>query len=462
LLFRTRTSRRKILAAVTNGVALSAIAFAGGCETKSFIDPTELGRYKRDPLVLPIVNQLDPVAEGPDAQWTRATDPTADDLKAAVGDYRVSANDLLAITLSDINGPNTETVKQARVTESGNISLPYLESPIRAAGLTEIQLEQVIVQAYKTANLIQHAQISVTTVEARGRAFSVLGAVGASGEYAIVETDFRLLNAMILARNVNSPFVDYVYVIRQLHPAELAEPATMPAINPGPTIPAPSTGPSSDELAPKSEADHPSDPVASAAAAEDHVMHLAVAGDSQAQAVQAADQAPAHFDGFRDPGPEQDVRIIRIPYDAIRRGDLRYNITIRPKDVIYVPDPQTGYYYVGGHVARPGAYTLSGQKMTLKDAIISASMFDGLAIPERTDIIRQVHPDHEIYVRVDLTKIFSGEEPDLYLKPHDKIMVGTNALAPFIAAFRGAFRVTYGLGFLYDRNYSYSSNGQAL
>lgn len=458
MLFRIRTSRRA-LAAIANGLALSAIVFAGGCETKSFIDPTELGRYQKDPLVLPIVNQLDPVAEGPEAQWTHATDPTADDLKPTVGDYRVSPNDLLAITLSDINGPNTETVKQARVTESGNISLPYLDNPIRAAGLTEIQLEQVIVQAYKNANLIQHAQISVTVVEARGRAFSVLGAVGASGEYAIVETDFRLLNAMILARNVSSPFVDTVYVIRQLRQPELAEPATMPAVNPGPVIPPPTTGPSSDELAPpKTEANHPPEPLASAAVPENHVVHLAAGVETHARAQQAA----ARFDGFRDPGPEQDVRVIRIPYEALRRGDLRYNITIKPRDIIYVPDPQTGYYYVGGHVARPGAYTLSGQKMTLKDAIISASMFDGLAIPQRTDIIRQVHPDHEIYVRVDLAKIFSGEMPDLYLKPHDKIMVGTNALAPFVAAFRGAFRVTYGLGFLYDRNYSYSSTGQAL
>jgi protein involved in polysaccharide export with SLBB domain len=459
--FRTRTSRRRILAAVSNSLALSALALAGGCETKSFIDPTELGRYKKDPLVLPIVNELDPAMEGADTQWGRATDPTADDLKPAIGDYRIAPNDLLAITLSDVNGPNTETVKQIRVAESGNISLPYLDNPIRAAGLTEIQLEQVIVQAYKNANLIQHAQISVTVVEARGRAFSVLGAVGATGEYAIVETDFRLLNALVLARNVSSPFVDTVYVIRQTNPPELAEPpATMPSTPNGPVIPPPTTGPSSEELAPpKTEATPPPDTTAFAAPGPNHVVHLSAATDTRAEATPAA----APFDGFRDPGPEQSVRIIRIPYEALRRGDLKYNITIRPRDIIYVPDPQTGYYFVGGHVARPGAYTLSGQKMTLKDAIISASMFDGLAIPQRTDIIRQVHPDHEIYVRIDLEKIFSGEEPDIYLKPHDKIMVGTNALAPFIAAFRGAFRVTYGLGFLYDINYAYNTNtGQVL
>jgi polysaccharide biosynthesis/export protein len=32
-------------------------------------------------------------------------------------------------------------------------------------------------------------------------------------------------------------------------------------------------------------------------------------------------------------------------------------------------------------------------------------------------------------------------------------MVGTNAMASFLAAARGAFRVTYGFGFLYDRNF---------
>ena len=461
--FRTRTSRRRIVAAVTHGLALSALALAGGCETKGFIDPTEMGRYQKDPLVLPIVNQLDPATEEGESQWARATEPTADDLKPVVGDYRISQNDLLAITLSDIQGPNTETVKQARVTESGNISLPFLDNPIHAAGLTEIQLEQVIVQAYKNANLIQHAQVSVTVLEARGRAFSVIGSVQGPGEYAIVETDFRLLNAMVLCRNVSSPFVDYVYIIRRTEPApEAPQPATLPAApqpnTGGPVIPPPTTGPSSEDLAPKTEANSPADvtalaapapaPAAAPAAGEDRVVHLAA--------------EPARFDGFRDPGPDQGTRIIRVPYEAIRRGDLKYNITIHPKDILYVPDPQTGFYFVGGHVARPGAYTLSGQKMTVKDAIISASMLDGLAIPQRTDIIRQIHPDHEIYVRVDLSKIFSGEEPDVYLKPHDKIMVGTNALAPFIAAIRGGFRITYGFGFLFDRNYAYTTTGQAL
>ena len=55
--------------------------------------------------------------------------------------------------------------------------------------------------------------------------------------------------------------------------------------------------------------------------------------------------------------------------------------------------------------------------------------------------------------RIDVAKIFNGEEPDIYLKPDDQVLVGTNAIAPFLAALRGAFRITYGFGFLYDRNF---------
>jgi hypothetical protein len=44
------------------------------------------------------------------------------------------------------------------------------------------------------------------------------------------------------------------------------------------------------------------------------------------------------------------------------------------------------------------------------------------------------------------------------LKPDDQVLVGTNALAPFLAAFRSGFRLTYGFGFIYDRNYWEQNN----
>ncbi len=166
------------------------------------------------------------------------------------------------------------------------------------------------------------------------------------------------------------------------------------------------------------------------------------------------------FGGFRESHPGSGVRVIRIPYQGLKRGELKYNIAIHPHDVIYVQPPEQGFYFVGGHVTRGGSFQLIGQKVTLKDAIISANMLDGLAIPQRTDIIRHVAPDHQVFVRIDLARVFSGDAPDIYLKPGDEVIVGTNALAPFLAAIRGGFRITYGFGFLYDRNYAYPGNLQ--
>jgi polysaccharide biosynthesis/export protein len=109
---------------------------------------------------------------------------------------------------------------------------------------------------------------------------------------------------------------------------------------------------------------------------------------------------------------------------------------------------------MAGHVASPGAYTLTGMKVTLLQAVASARGLDQLAVPERTDLIRRIGSDKSLYLRVNLKKIAMGEEADIFLKPNDQVWVGTDFYPPFLAALRGAFRMTYGFGFLYDRNYA--------
>jgi hypothetical protein len=109
---------------------------------------------------------------------------------------------------------------------------------------------------------------------------------------------------------------------------------------------------------------------------------------------------------------------------------------------------------MGGHFQNGGVFNLTGQHITLKQAVISARMLDGYGVPRKTDVIRRIGGDKEVFVRVDLSKIFDGKQPDIFLKANDVIQVGTDWYPPFLAAIRGAFRITYGFGFLYDRNYS--------
>jgi polysaccharide export outer membrane protein len=455
---------------VASGFGLACLSVLGGCDTRGFYDPSELapGKYSSTPLAMPILSNLDPAVEDGNDDFASATDPTADDQHTTKGDYTVSKNDLLQITISDLGGPGQgETQKVTRVSDSGNISLPYINS-LHAAGLTEIELEQAIVEAYRNANLIQNAQVSVSDVEPRGRTFSVIGAIAAPGEYQIVDSEFRVLNALVMARDVTTTGLDYIYIVRQndtVKPAG-AGPAAAPAPVTKPAAP--------DELAPPKTEGPALNKAAVADAASDNVkvLHLladppaaepapAVVVPPPAPVPAPADAAapaakPFEFDG---PNAMDQTRLIRIPLDALRKGDLRYNIPLRARDLIIVPVPEAGEYYMSGHVQRPGAFTLTNRKLTLKEAVASAGMLDQVAIPQRTEIIRRVKPDHEIFVRVDLAQIFAGNQPDVYLKPYDQVMVGTNALASFLAAARGAFRITYGFGFLYDRNFFTGING---
>jgi polysaccharide export outer membrane protein len=437
------------------GVLLAGVLVMGtGCETKSFIDPSELGRYKKDPLVLPILDRLDTGIEEPTEEFADAGEIRPDDLVADASDYVIGRNDLINVSITDLVGPGVETLKTTRVAESGKISLPLI-GQLQAAGRTEADLEQDIIAAYRDAGLIQNAQVSVTVVEARQRKFSVLGS-GRNGQYALVESDFRILDAMVLMGELG-PYTDYVYVIRQERDATTTQPAAddaaAPADEGGPLLPdedplapqpAPSTEPAAgDDLTPEGEGP------------------MAIV-DGQPVAVDPAATLPEEVAATSPSGEEFEFgylaepkgkRVIRVPVQPLMRGELKYNIVIRPNDLIMIPPPVTGEYYLGGHVARGGVYSLTGRKISLKQAIISGGGLDGVAIPERTDIIRRIGPNKEVWARVDLNAIFDGRQPDIWLKPNDQIMVGTNALAPFIAAVRNGFRFSYGTGLFYDANF---------
>lgn len=500
---RLPVSLRNCLRPAAATALLGAAAVIVGCEMPSNFDPSEMGglRSRRHELLpVRILDKIDPAVEEPDEAFSSATAPRPEDIRAPLGDYAVSRNDVLTISISDLQGPGIETVKQAKVSESGNISLPYI-GQVRAEGRTEIELEQEIVAAYRRANLIEQATVSVVVYEARGRAYSITGAVQRPNVYAIVEADYRVLDALTAAGDTTSIYNNVMYIIRRLddRPTPAANGAEGQMTEPSP-------GPSEDDLAPRSRSDAghsrgekvlqlaqdvaPGSAIAQPADDDDRIINLdgrevpARTGAAQPTtrratgAAQSGSTAPPGRAGtnarpaptpgsgvsqvggfeFNDLAPPPDVRVIRVPLDELRKGDLKYNVVIRPRDTLFVPPAENGIYYMGGHVAQPGAYTLSGQRVTLKQAIISARMLDPLAIPQRTDVIRRLGPDREVWVRVDLAKLFAGRQPDVFIKPDDQVLVGTNLIAPYLAALRNSFRFTYGAGFIYDRNFAYNRN----
>jgi hypothetical protein len=148
------------------------------------------------------------------------------------------------------------------------------------------------------------------------------------------------------------------------------------------------------------------------------------------------------------------ARIIAINLPKLKAAEARMNIIIRNGDVIQVPPLEGGEFYIMGEVLRPGAYSLMGRRVTLKQAVAAAGNFGALSWPNNSVLIRRIGRDQEQMMAVLLNEIFAGREADVYLKPDDIVAVGSHWSTPFLAVWRNAFRMTYGFGFIYDRNYS--------
>jgi polysaccharide biosynthesis/export protein len=291
-----------------------------------------------------------------------------------------------------------------------------------------------------------------------------------------------MIDALVLAGDVTVPSIEFAYIIRPpVNKAATSQPVTQPAtpepvtpgngsnlLEPKPTLDKTPPPAEHSETAPATNGPKPTgtatlEDTTKPTADADKSAPVYVNGNQPIDATQptAAATMPATAPGsftFNAPLPADQSTIIRIPLRQLLNGDLKYNVVIRPQDTVVIPVPEAGEFYMGGHVQRVGVYSLTGRQITLKQAIISAGMLDELAVPERTEIIRRLGRDKEIYVRVNLAKVFRGQQPDVFLKPYDQIMVGTDFLAPFWAALRNGFRITYGFGFLYDRNFYNAPN----
>jgi len=167
-----------------------------------------------------------------------------------------------------------------------------------------------------------------------------------------------------------------------------------------------------------------------------------------------AGPSPTGVVDWEELASEGQQRVIRIPADKIRHGDPNYDVVIKHQDWIRLDAGPVGTFYLMGHVVRPGVYSLTGQEITLTQAIAAAGGFDAIAWPTRCEIRRRIDGDREEITQWDLARIMDGRDRDLFLKKDDVVNVGTHAIAPLLATIRNSFRLTYGFGFVYDRNFA--------
>ena len=176
--------------------------------------------------------------------------------------------------------------------------------------------------------------------------------------------------------------------------------------------------------------------------------------DADGSRLRVVENAQARKENRKQNKKASNTKVIEINYLTLVQGEPSLNIVIRPGDAIYCDSGEIGVVYIDGEISRPGVYNLpTSGRLTLSRLVAAAGGVSELAIPERCDLIRRLGSDKEACVRVSLAAIRNRGEPDIFLKPDDHLIVGTNFWALPLARFRRDLSFPNSVGFQLDRNF---------
>lgn len=184
------------------------------------LDPTQIGRFEPTPKVNVILNTLG-VAEEPSPAYEGAEDPRPEDLIDFQTDYVFGPGDIVQISIFELYQEGQLYTNNYVVTETGRISIPDV-GLVRAAGLTEPQLEQEI-RDILSPNILKNPSVTVSLVESQKQYFSIVGqGLGTSGRFPLPRYTFRLTDAIALTGSIAEFNLSYIYVSRDV-PVEHSE-----------------------------------------------------------------------------------------------------------------------------------------------------------------------------------------------------------------------------------------------
>lgn len=491
-----QSSRVRLAAATLASCGLASPVLMTGCEHDAFMDPSVVGRWEQTPTIVPILDRIE-IIERDEGEYVEVSEITPDDLVPVVEDFETRPGDLIRVEIFDFIVVGQPYILERQVDAAGTIDIPQL-GRVPIAGLTIEQVAERIGQEIVDRQIANEPPlIAVTPLTAREPTFGVFGAIPGVGRYRIPEPNYRLLEALTEAGGV-PPSIPVVRVIRQVPLDEQVRQGVPGRRGPGsgptraPTEPTPEGTDLRDLIDELTRPEGGGAPNLSALAWQDtgnqpEFIDLDEQDappappidlpDTTAPVRDAVDQdlgdsnwmfldgrwvkvqrgqqtAGETADGEQAP-PLVTQRILEIPTKPLLSGVAEYNIVIRPGDIISVPAPEQGFFYISGPGSlRGGSFVLpSVGRMTLKQAIASSGGLGPIAIPERVDLIRRIGRDREGTVRLNLRAIYEGTQPDIFLKAEDHVVIGTNWWATPIAVIRNGFRVSYGFGFLLDRNF---------
>jgi len=116
---------------------------------------------------------------------------------------------------------------------------------------------------------------------------------------------------------------------------------------------------------------------------------------------------------------------LKIPIEGLFiKGDPKFNIPLRPNDVINIPVDKIVFIYVTGQVRSPGAIEVRRSNIpTLLRAIAQAGGFSDRAAKTRVVIKRKGESRKEKKITVNVKDIIKGKKEDIQLKENDVVYV---------------------------------------
>ncbi len=502
---------RSFLGAV---VALATVFAMTGCGVNSFIDPSRTGRFHFSPTSISVLDRIDAI-EHDEAYFARATPVMQEDLIPSELSYYLYPGDTVTLSIFELYAPGIWSTTTRRIDAGGFYRVSEI-GDVRAAGLTPQQFEEEVKRQLEE-KVMRNPQVDIVVEQACGLRYNVYGFVQTPGVFSLSNPDLRLLDALAIAGGIPVT-TQRVYIIRTvpLTPEQVPKFDPRRTGGGGATQPSGTQPVNVEDLIedlPSSGGGRPTTRPGSGGGSGPGISPGMLRETSTTQQppttqnqppidIDALEPArverqppPVDVDEARPPKPTDDgtgdtfiyieergewvrvsgeanapgapagagpdarnivrERIIEVLYDRLQRGDSSQNVVIRPDDRIYVDGPDQGLVYIDGEVNRVGVYQLpiSGA-LTLSRAITAAGGLGPIAVPARIDLTRKVGGHREATIRLNLAAIRQRTEPDVVLRPDDHIIVGTDFWATPLAVLRNGLRMTYGFGFVFDRNFA--------
>lgn len=127
---------------------------------------------------------------------------------ATTAEYVLGAGDMLRITVVQ----NPELTTEARVSEVGTITFPYVGS-VSVGGLSLSLGQKKIADMLRDANIVPSPQVNIQLVQMRSKQVAVLGQVTRPGRYPLETLNVRVSDMLATAGGVSDKGADMVVLV---------------------------------------------------------------------------------------------------------------------------------------------------------------------------------------------------------------------------------------------------------